>query len=216
LAEVLEVLGRISIVLNRTARPLEEEQAHIRLLFSIFGAQSRVAAGLAACIRGHTERKEVRPPFVLFHERQLITAAKAAFLTLPVDDYPGLDSLGPLGEALLMVSDLVEEEPMSPAEHNPDTEEGRRIWEQFLLANTLFHRHGIELHEIARAYSLYHMDRPHLRTAAQLRALHGGQRTLNALQFAAAPSGHCAALVTNDRRRPDVPGLRVVQFSEHT
>ena len=62
---------------------------------------------------------------------------------------------------------------------------------------------------------LVELDRLQLRAAAQLRALHSGLRTPDALQLAAALTLGCAALVTNDRRFPDVPGLQVVQLSEH-
>lgn len=66
-----------------------------------------------------------------------------------------------------------------------------------------------------RGIRLVELDRLQLRAAAQLRALHGGLRTPDALQLAAALTGRCAALVTNDRRFPALPGLRVVQLSEH-
>lgn len=62
---------------------------------------------------------------------------------------------------------------------------------------------------------LVELDRLQLRAAAQLRALHSGLRTPDALQLAAALTVGCAALVTNDRRFPEVRGLRVVQLSEH-
>jgi predicted nucleic acid-binding protein len=66
----------------------------------------------------------------------------------------------------------------------------------------------------ARGVRLVEVDRAQLRTAAQLRARHGGLRAPDALQLAAAVSGTCTALVTNDRRFPDVPGLRIVQLSD--
>ena len=66
-----------------------------------------------------------------------------------------------------------------------------------------------------RGIRLVELDRLQLRAAAQLRALHGGVRPPDALQLAAALTARCAALVTNDRRFPDVQGLRVVQLSEH-
>lgn len=52
-----------------------------------------------------------------------------------------------------------------------------------------------------------------LRAAAQLRAVHG-VRTPDALQLAAALMSGCGAFLTNDRRLPQVPGLRVVQLGE--
>jgi predicted nucleic acid-binding protein len=66
----------------------------------------------------------------------------------------------------------------------------------------------------SRGLRLVEFDRSQLRTAAQLRALHG-VRTPDALQLAAALSQRCTAFVTNDRRLPALSGLRVVQLDEH-
>jgi predicted nucleic acid-binding protein len=66
----------------------------------------------------------------------------------------------------------------------------------------------------ARGIRLVELDRTQLRAAAQLRALHGALRAPDALQLAAAVTGGCTALVTNDRRFPDVPGLAVLQLSD--
>jgi predicted nucleic acid-binding protein len=52
-----------------------------------------------------------------------------------------------------------------------------------------------------------------LRAAAQLRAV-TGVRTPDALQLVAALGSGCTAFVTNDRRLPAIPGLRIVQLEE--
>jgi predicted nucleic acid-binding protein len=66
-----------------------------------------------------------------------------------------------------------------------------------------------------RGLRLVELERSHLRFAAQLRAHHGGLRTPDALQVATALASSCTALVTNDRRFPEVRGLRIVQLSDH-
>jgi len=66
-----------------------------------------------------------------------------------------------------------------------------------------------------RGLRLVDPDRLQLRAAAQLRARHSGLRAPDALQLAAALGAGCTALVTNDRRFPEVPGLRIVQLSSH-
>ena len=53
-----------------------------------------------------------------------------------------------------------------------------------------------------------------LRAAAQLRAV-TGIKTPDALQIAAALSAGCNAFVTNDRRIPAIPGLRILQIAEY-
>lgn len=67
----------------------------------------------------------------------------------------------------------------------------------------------------ARGVRMVNLDRDQLRAAAQLRGRYGGLRTPDAFQLAAALAGRCAVLVTNDRRLPQLPGLRVVQLSDH-
>jgi predicted nucleic acid-binding protein len=58
------------------------------------------------------------------------------------------------------------------------------------------------------------VDAALLRAGAQLRAL-TGMRTPDALQVAAALRARSTAYVTNDRRLPDVPGLRVLQLRDY-
>jgi predicted nucleic acid-binding protein len=65
----------------------------------------------------------------------------------------------------------------------------------------------------SRGIRLVELDRVQLRTAARLRAAYG-PRTPDALQLAAALTTRCSALVTNDRRFPPVPGLRIVQLAD--
>lgn len=57
------------------------------------------------------------------------------------------------------------------------------------------------------------LDRPLLRAAARLRAV-TGMKTPDALQVAAALGGRCSTFVTNDRRIPQPPGLRVLQLDD--
>lgn len=65
---------------------------------------------------------------------------------------------------------------------------------------------GVRLREINRAL---------LRAAAQLRAT-TGVRTPDALQLAAALAEGCTAFVTNDRRLPSLPRLRILRVGDHT
>ena len=67
----------------------------------------------------------------------------------------------------------------------------------------------------SRGVRLREIDRALLRAAAQLRAT-TGVRTPDALQLAAALAGGCTAFVTDDRRLPSLPGLRILQVGDHT
>jgi len=66
----------------------------------------------------------------------------------------------------------------------------------------------------SRGLRLIDIDRTQLRAAAQLRAIHAGLRTPDAIQISAALSGGCSALLTNDRDLPAVPGLRILQLKD--
>jgi predicted nucleic acid-binding protein len=65
----------------------------------------------------------------------------------------------------------------------------------------------------SRGMRLVDVTRDQLRAAAQLRAA-TGVRTPDALQLVAAIGAGCTTFVTNDRRLPAIPGLRVIQLGE--
>ena len=66
----------------------------------------------------------------------------------------------------------------------------------------------------SRGVRLIDIDTGQLRGAAQLRTLHG-VRTPDALQLAAALAARCPVFVTNDRRLPAIPGLRILQLRDY-
>jgi predicted nucleic acid-binding protein len=66
----------------------------------------------------------------------------------------------------------------------------------------------------SRGIRLVEVTREQLRAAAQLRAA-TGVKTPDALQLVAALGTGCTTFVTNDRRLPPVPGLRVLQLSSY-
>lgn len=65
----------------------------------------------------------------------------------------------------------------------------------------------------SRGIRLVDLTRDQLRAAAQLRAA-TGVRTPDALQLVAAIGSGCATFLTNDRRVPAIPGLRVIQLGD--
>ena len=67
----------------------------------------------------------------------------------------------------------------------------------------------------SRGIHLMDLTRDRLRRAAQLRA-RSRVRSPDALQIAAAQQAGCSTYVTNDRRLPPVPGLRLVQLAQYT
>ena len=65
----------------------------------------------------------------------------------------------------------------------------------------------------SRGLTMVNIERSQLRAAAQLRARYR-LRTPDALQVAAALTARCSTFLTNDRRLPQIGGLRVVQLSD--
>ena len=65
----------------------------------------------------------------------------------------------------------------------------------------------------SRGLCVVEIDRPLLRAAAHLRA-RTGIRTPDSLQLAAALGARCTTLVTNDRKLPAFPNLRVLQLGD--
>jgi predicted nucleic acid-binding protein len=84
----------------------------------------------------------------------------------------------------------------------------------YRLGNRLLAERYEALLTRSRGLKLIDPTRDHFRAAAHLRAA-TGMRTPDALQIATALGAGCGAFVTNHRRIPDVPGLRVLQLSEY-
>jgi predicted nucleic acid-binding protein len=66
----------------------------------------------------------------------------------------------------------------------------------------------------SRGVRLIDVTRDQLRRASRLRAS-TGMRTPDALQLGAAQEAGCSAFLTNDRRLPAVPGLRILQLASY-
>jgi predicted nucleic acid-binding protein len=66
----------------------------------------------------------------------------------------------------------------------------------------------------SRGTRIVDLTRDQLRAAAQLRAS-TSVKAPDALQLVAALATGCTTFVTNDRRLPPIPGLRVIQLSSY-
>jgi predicted nucleic acid-binding protein len=79
-------------------------------------------------------------------------------------------------------------------------------------------RHLAERYEAlltrSRGIRLVEVSHDQLRAAAQLRAA-TSIKTPDALQVVAAISGGCTTFLTNDRRLPPVPGLRILELASY-
>jgi hypothetical protein len=138
-------------------------QTEIALAF--FGADTpRIMGVVAEHLNVARREGEVRPLVVLFDELQVINLVKAAFLVLPPRrGVGGHNSLIALGQALLMVGELIETGPDSVGELHLAGENGVQQARYALFVNTLFHGGQNDLHVVARAYDLFLSDKSHLR-----------------------------------------------------
>lgn len=66
----------------------------------------------------------------------------------------------------------------------------------------------------SRGLRLIDLDRPLLRSAAQLRAA-TGLKSPDAIQVAAALAHRCSVLLTSDRKISAIPGLKVLQLRQY-
>jgi len=112
-----------------------------------------------------SERKEKSvDSFVLYHELQVVNLVKIALLNLPLLSTKRTDSLVPLGEALLMVNDLLNEDyEFLLKEKDSDHEITMKNWNRYFTVNGYFHRSDNFQHALARSFNLYLTDHYKLR-----------------------------------------------------
>lgn len=162
LGEVLEKLGQISAVLNRFEKKFERSLSdQLYICRHLFGAQADEIWS-----RFLASRVEEDPATVMFAEQQLVNAAKAALILLE----PGHASvpnrrLNELGEALLMINDLISDQS-APQEIRDESLAEQVKWHQYFVSNRLFHRGGRWFDNMVRSYDLYLTDRAHLKCAS--------------------------------------------------
>lgn len=163
LPQLCVLLGRTSAYLSHFGhRRRTEGQMYLCRQFFGDEASEQIAGRLEELQQA--ERAEGRASQLsLFDELQVINTAKAGFLELPVRrDLDQATDLTSFGEALLIVSDLIEGEPAEVTGANPETDEGAQRWLRYFIANSLFH-HGTNLaHSLPRGYNLFLTDRARL------------------------------------------------------
>ena len=161
LPQVLGTIGRISGVLDALHR--SHPRAQKRICDGLFGDRSKeVWAAILAWIRKERAQEGPQAMPTLFHEQQLITMAKAAFLVLDAAEIKTSDALEGLAEALLMLNNLQDSVSSSHPDADPSTAEGMKVWQLHFLTNGLFHTGETEIHTLPRAYDLYLTDKPRL------------------------------------------------------
>lgn len=155
---VLDVTSRVSAVLYHFGFPRQvEAQRVIRDI--LFGPRAKE---INDAIKAWHEKQSgpSAPFFLLFHELQLANTAKIALLALPDDGDPD-QPLDKLGEALLMVTDLInkdEDEILSGSQ----LDQIERL-HKLIVRSTLFNAGDERSHAFARAFDIFLSDKAHLR-----------------------------------------------------
>jgi len=154
LAEVLNALTRISVVLNLEGTTETGPERQKYLCQQLFGANGPWV--FKAAVESISPEKRVAG--ILFHDLLLANTAKLALLVLDPDpSFNETKPLEPLGEALLIVSDLIK--PATEPVPDPSDED----WVKFFLTNGLFHSGGKFHLEMTRSYDLYLRNRDYLK-----------------------------------------------------
>jgi predicted nucleic acid-binding protein len=124
---------------------------------------------------------------------------------------------------------FIEEEPRFLPHILPlfaEADEGKReiVTSALTLLEVLVVPYRAGNHQLAERYEalltrsqgirMIELTRDQLRAAAQLRAA-TGTKTPDALHLVSALGAGCKTFLTNDRRLPTVPGLRVIQLSSY-
>lgn len=168
LATILNTIGCLSSAIhNLSGDELVGVQAG--LIRWLFEDRSAEVEGAAIRMLQDIEEAEVRTPapVVVFHELQLVNAAKLALLEVDYNREIEAETPDDLGDALLMVNDLIGTHgETNELPSDPNTEEERQEWERFFIVNGYFHHQSSPAPDLVRCWDLYLTDRPHLRDSA--------------------------------------------------
>lgn len=164
LGTILNTLGQISSAIHAKNGPelLETQIALTNWLF-----EDRAGDVLDAAKQQFIDTRQSginrATPIALFHELQVVNTAKIALLEVPLDKLSSATSPEALGEALLIVDDLLGSDAgVNRPPSNPSTDEERFEWERFFVVNGFFHHAGNPQPNLVRSWDLYLQDRPHL------------------------------------------------------
>lgn len=149
--EVVDIISRNSILLKKAEDP-SDQKMQAQLCSLLFGkAADDVWRRFMMASRQHSSQ-----PYVLFYEQLHVNFFKAAFHLLDVEpvSHTRSSDYGDLGHALLMLSDLIQN----------DRKRSREEFAIYLLTNHHAHKRHRTDHEFARAFELYLTDCESLRS----------------------------------------------------
>jgi len=176
LEQVIRFLARIAAAISRESTKERRRTVQLEVSRRIFGSRAERLWAAAEKAEGLGYRPD---HVVMFHERQLLSLAKVAFLVLPADSeqHPvGSDDVDSLAEALLMINDLIDGDLNHSKNASGDTWSAdatsaasarRRELALYSFANTLFNQQGDAINDLARTELLYFRRHPTLSTTPE-------------------------------------------------
>ena len=156
LLQVLEALGRIDAVLRSETGDTVEAQ--VQLLCALFPPDTAKAVLRRVDLAQELDR--LRDPEmpqgqpVFFEPAQLAALAVLAGSELPPEGPSTEKSLEPLGEALLMMNDLLGD-VLDPSSSDIDTPEGALRWLHYFAVPAFGRGSNPVIHDVVRAVDLY-------------------------------------------------------------
>lgn len=163
LSQVLQVVSWVSAVLSATPAARADPVRQQMIAVELFGdRRAHKMFQIVSARRAQEVREGRRAPIVtVFDELQIINLVKASLIE-QLADVAVSQPLAEIGEALLMVGDLIETGPGSIADCDVSTIEGREDARYYLFVNTLFHAGDNPVHVLVRSCELYLTERPSL------------------------------------------------------
>ena len=155
LGQVLLVLGGVSAVLN-SYEPLQSQR---RVIQALFRDPDQIGRSFQACW-DRMKSEGVTDLVWFFSEQQVVAIAKIALLVCPHVTDRSAGSLQPIGEALIMASDLIDREEDMAGPPDFRSPANRDAWLRFITMNGMFNASDNFAFSLARTHDLYLPDGP--------------------------------------------------------
>ena len=153
LGQVLITLGGVSAVLN-SYRPLDGQRC---IIAALFPDPEQVGRAFQASW-DRLRHDGMTAPLLFFTEQQVVALTKIALLVCPHVTERSNESLQPIGEALLMVADLIDREDTLGLTADSQSDVNRDAWLRFVVMNGLFNASDDLVHALPRTHELYLAD----------------------------------------------------------
>jgi hypothetical protein len=220
LERIVDFICRINAALYRAASSTDLE-VQARICHGLFGEEAEKVLATADRLGQEMRRQGNQASIQLFYGIQTLTLLKAALLLKPVTSpQKATDNVG-LGNALLMITDLINGDPGNLLQLQPSDSDSEYLWLQYFLVNALAADRSLDQKALVRAYDLYLTDKPALKSCgsyvdlpAQLHRATGlDPKALWSALFALA--AHWAAIAIEEVGQASMAIDRRSYFSAH-